>query len=153
MLCPSVRKLFFLHLIFILLTLPVLYLGRFSIFLPIFYVFVLFSQGIAQNYKIGFSPFKMLAVGTLSQLPGIISGFFILTASIWTFNLEPFEFTAQIWQTPFYPFYPLLPHIIYHDIPLYFHVTAIISFVLPLIPAIGAGTSCLIKKHTQLFHD
>ncbi|HHY30560.1 MAG TPA: hypothetical protein GX520_07735 [Syntrophaceticus sp.] len=144
-----VRNLFLLHLLLIILTLPVLYLGRFSSCLPFLYVLVLFLMGLLRNRTMGIPPLTVLAAGYLSQLPGIIPGFFILTEDLWPFGLEVFEFIAQIWQTPLYPLYPLLPHAIYHDIPLYFLVTVTASFIIPLIPAAGAWLSYLVKKMYQ----
>ena len=141
-----VNSLFLLHILFILLTLPMLYLGRFSSFLPFCYALVLFLTGLHRNRALDIPPLTILAAGYLSQLPGIIPGIIILTKGLWPFGLEVFEFVAQIWQTPLYPLYPFLPRTSYHDLPLYFLVTITASFIIPLIPALGAWLFQLVKK-------
>lgn len=131
-------NLFLIHLLFILLTIMMLHLGRFSLITPFCYALVLFLVGLQLTRTLDIPPLTTLTAGYLSQLPGIIAAIFIFTRDLWPFGLEVFEFVAQIWQTPLYPLYPILPRTSYHDIPLYFLVTIIASFVLPLITAVGS---------------
>lgn len=145
-------NLFLIHLLFILLTIMMLHLGRFSLVTPFCYTLVLFLVGLQRTRTLDSPPLTILAAGYLSQLPGIIPGFLILTEDLWPFDLEVFEFIAQIWQTPLYPLYPILPRTSYLDIPLYFLVTITASFILPLIPTAGAGLSYLVKKCTSQIH-
>jgi hypothetical protein len=138
-------NLFLLHLLFILLTPLALHLGYFSPILTLCYVLVLFLMGLKRARALNVSPLKLLAAGYISQLPGIIPSFFIFIKDLLSFSTEVFEFLVQIWQTPFYPFYPLLPRISVDNIPLYFMVTLSISFIIPLISALGAYLSVKIK--------
>lgn len=136
------KYLFLLHLIFIFITLLLLTLGRFSLVGPFIYFFILILVGVRKAHRVKVSPLTVLAAGYLSQLPGIIPALIIFTEKLLPFNNDAFEFVVQIWQTPIYPLYPLLPRTSYWDIPLYFLISLTVSFILPLLPAIGA---CLSK--------
>ncbi|MDD4359165.1 MAG: hypothetical protein PHX16_00330 [Syntrophaceticus sp.] len=137
------KTLFLLHLLFIIITIMMLYFGRLSIIVPLIFVLALFLAGLHGCRTLDVGPLITLTAGYLSQLIGILSSFFVLTEGVWDFSIEPFEFIAQIWQTPLYPLYPILPRTSCFDFPLYFVVTITASFVLPLIPALGASLSRL----------
>lgn len=140
------KKLFLIHLLFIIIAIIMLHFGRFSIISSLIYVPVLFLAGLQGTRILKTEPLTTLTAGYLSQLIGILPSFFILTKGLWDFSIEPFEFIVQVWQTPLYPLYPILPRTSYFDMPLYFFVTITASFVLPLIPALGAGLSRLFTS-------
>ncbi|HBI26415.1 MAG TPA: hypothetical protein DDY25_01635, partial [Peptococcaceae bacterium] len=103
------KTLFLLHLLFIIITIMMLYFGRLSIIVPLIFVLALFLAGLHGCRTLDVGPLITLTAGYLSQLIGILSSFFVLTEGVWDFSIEPFEFIAQIWQTPLYPLYPILP--------------------------------------------
>jgi hypothetical protein len=138
-------NLFLVHLFFILLTPLVLNLGYFSAVLTLCYVLVLFIIGLKRSLALNISALKVLAAGYLSQLPGIIPSIFVIIKDLLPFPTIVFEFLVQVWQTPFYPVYPLLPRSSVADFPLYFMVNLFISMIIPLLPAAGAYVS-KIKK-------
>jgi hypothetical protein len=140
------KKLFLLHLVFIIITVIMLNFGPLAIISSLIYILALFLAGLQGTRIHKTEALTTLAAGYLSQIIGILSSFFVLTKSLWNFSIEPFEFIAQIWQTPPYPLYPLLPPTSYFDMPLYFFITITASFVLPLIPALGAGLSRLFTS-------
>ena len=117
--------------------------GRLAIIASLFYFLALLLAGLQGNRTLQTTPLTTLAAGYLSQLIGILSSFFVLTKKLLYFGVATFEFIAQIWQTPLYPLYPLLPPTSFLDYPLFFFITITASFVLPLIPALGAGLSQL----------
>ncbi|HHW29662.1 MAG TPA: hypothetical protein GXX21_08935 [Syntrophomonadaceae bacterium] len=138
-------NLLLIHLLFILLTPLILHLGYFSVVLTLCYVLVLFIIGFLRSHALNITPLKVLAAGYCSQLPGIIPSIFVIIKKLLPFPAVVFEFLGQIWQTPFYPVYPLLPRTSVADIPLYFMINLIISLIIPLIPAAGAYISKINK--------
>lgn len=131
-------KLLLIHLLFILITPLILHIRYFSAVLTLCYLLVLFIIGFRHTQDLNISPLKVLAAGYFSQLPGIIPSIFVLIKKLLPFPTVVFEFLVQIWQTPFYPVYPLLPRTSIADIPLYFMLNLIVSMIIPLLPAAGA---------------
>ena len=50
---------------------------------------------------------------------------------------EAFDFTAQVWYSPFAPLYALLPRVQYDSIPLYFLVNLLLPFIIAPLPMCG----------------
>lgn len=142
-------ELLLLHILFILLTPLLLTLGYLSIIVPLLYFAILFLVGLRKTKNFPKAPRTTLLAGYLSQFPGIIISFIIMTGKAWPFGLDVFEFLIQIWQTPISPIYPLLPHIRFNGIPLYFCLTLTSSFLLPIFPVSGAYLSQKLKRSSE----
>lgn len=138
-------NLLLIHLLFIILTPFILHIRYFSAVLTLCYLLVLFIIGFRRSHALNIAPLKVLAAGYFSQLPGIIPSIFVMLKKLLPFPTVVFEFLVQIWQTPFYPVYPLLPRTSIADFPLYFVINLIVSLIIPLIPAAGAYAA-KIKK-------
>ncbi|AFV11544.1 putative membrane protein [Thermacetogenium phaeum DSM 12270] len=144
-----IKKLFGLHICFILITPLLLTFNRFSIGGPLAYAAILFWVGFRRTEKF-LKPLRTtLLAGYFSQLPGIIITLIIMAGNRLPFANDAFDFLIQIWQTPLSPIYPLLPRTSLLGIPLYFCLTLTASFLLPLIPAGGAYLSQKLKKSDQ----
>ena len=50
---------------------------------------------------------------------------------------EAFDFTAQVWYSPFAPLFALLPRVQYDSVPLYFLVTLLLPFIIAPLPMCG----------------
>lgn len=138
------KNLLLLQLVFIIITVIMLNWGRLAMLSSLFYIMALFLVGLQGNRTLQTTPCTTLVAGYLSQLIGIISSFFVLTKNSLNLEVATFEFIAQIWQTPLYPFYPLLQPTSVFAYPLFFFITITASFVLPLLPALGAWLSQLL---------
>jgi hypothetical protein len=84
-------------------------------------------------------PVPVLLAGLTAQAPGIISALVIIKGILaGATSPDAFDFTIQIWCSPFTPLFALLPRTQYHGVPLYFLVTLLLPFVAALLPACGA---------------
>lgn len=147
----SFRELFIIlsliHFCFILLTpmlLQNLYLARLG---PLAYLSVLVCTGFISAKKMRQPALYAFLAGCLSQTPGIISSLVVIVEILSKYEMpDAFDFAAQVWQTPFAPLFPLLPRIRLIDVPFYYWVTLLLSFVLPLFPASGAFINCKLPN-------
>lgn len=140
------KELFWLHIYFILLTPLLLTFNRFCISGPLAYFTILFWVGLRKTGGVSQAPRTTLLAGYLGQLPGIITALIVMTGNWLPVAPDTFDFLIQLWQTPLSPIYPLLPRTSFRGVPLYFCLTLISSFLLPLIPASGAYLSQKLKR-------
>ncbi len=76
--------------------------------------------------------------GAVAQLPGIISALVDFAGySRGIITPEAFDFTAQVWYSPFAPLFALLPRVQYDSVPLYFLVTLLLPFIIAPLPMCG----------------
>ncbi len=76
--------------------------------------------------------------GTTAQLPGIISALIILTGySRGIITPGAFDFTTQVWYSPFASLFALLPRVQYDGVPLYFLVNLLLPFAIAPMPMCG----------------
>ena len=87
-----------------------------------------------------------LSAGVAAQLPGIISALTILTGySRGIITPDAFDFTTQVWYSPFAPLFALLPRVQYDFVPLYFLVNLLLPFTIAPMPMCGL----LLRRHTH----
>jgi len=149
----SFRELFIIlsliHFCFILLTpllLQNLYLARLG---PLAYLLVLFYTGSAGVRKMKKPVLYTFLGGCLSQIPGIFSSLIVIVGILSKHEIpNAFDFAAQVWQTPFAPLLPLLPRVQLGEVPFYYWVTLLLSFLLPIFPAAGALVKCKLANQT-----
>lgn len=134
-----VAKLYLIHLCFLVLTLLLLRNLAAALFVPLIYLCVLFWIGFTYTGRSAMPPLAILAAGYCSQLPSLICSLVIIGGKLADHNtLSVYDFTAQVWQTPFTPLFPFLPHLSFLNTPLYFWVILVLPLVLPMILAGGA---------------
>lgn len=140
-------NLFLLHFCFILLTpllLAELYLARLGL---IIYLSLLIYTGFSGTKKMIKPALYAFKAGCISQLPGILPSLVVIVG-ILTKHTTPdaLDFAAQVWQAPFASLFPFLPRTWLCETPLYYWVTILLSFLLPLFPSAGAFINCKLAN-------
>jgi len=135
-----VGYLYMAQVLSIALTPLVLFSSGLAILWPLLFVTVQVWLGWLSAARITNRPaLQAAAAGVLAQLPGIISALVIFKGIANGYTTpDAFDFTIQIWYSAFARLSALLPHVQYGSVPLYFLVTLILPFIIPLLPACGA---------------
>ena len=132
-------SLYITQFLFIALTPQALSSPRLAIFWPLLFISVLVLLGWhAAGRFSGRQALLALLAGTAAQLPGIISALIILIGNSRGFTTpDAFDFTAQIWYSPFAPLFAMLPRIQYDGAPLYFGVNLLLPLFIAPAPMCG----------------
>ena len=140
-------NLYIVQVLFIALTPQALSNPRLAIIWPLLFIAVQVLLGWLAAGRISERPALLsLSAGVAAQLPGIISALTILTGySRGIITPGAFDFTTQVWYSPFAPLFALLPRVQYDFVPLYFLVNLLLPFTIAPMPMCGL----LLRRHTH----
>jgi hypothetical protein len=132
-------SLYITQVLFIALTPQALSSPRLAIFWPLLFIAV---QVLLGRHAAGSASKRQtlpaLLAGAAAQLPGIISALVILDGYSKGFTTpDAFDFTTQVWYSPFAPLFALLPRVQYDGAPLYFLVNLLLPFIIAPLPLCG----------------
>jgi hypothetical protein len=132
-------SLYIAQVLFIALTPQVLSISWLAIVWPLLFIAV---QVLLGRHAAGSAPKRLtlltLLAGAAAQLPGIISAVVILDGYFKGFTTpDAFDFTTQVWYSPFAPLFALLPRVQYDGAPLYFLVNLLLPFIITPLPLCG----------------
>ena len=134
-----ISSLYITQVLFIALTPVALSCPRLAMFWPLLFIVVQVllgrrAAGSASNKQ----TLLALLAGLAAQLPGIISAVIILDGYSKGFTTpDAFDFTTQVWYSPFAPLFALLPRVQYDGAPLYFLVNLLLPFIIAPLPLCG----------------
>jgi hypothetical protein len=140
-------NLYIVQVLFIALTPLALSIPRLAIIWLLLFIAVQALLGWLAAGRISERPALLsLSAGVAAQLPGIISALTILTGySRGIITPDAFDFTTQVWYSPFAPLFALLPRVQYDFVPLYFLVNLLLPFTIAPMPMCGL----LLRRHTH----
>jgi len=143
-----ISSLYIAQVLFIALTPQALSISWLAIAWPLLFIAVqvLLGRHAARSATKRLALLTLLA-GVAAQLPGIISAVVILHGYFKGFTTpDAFDFTTQVWYSPFAPLFALLPRVQYDGAPLYFLVNLLLPFIIAPLPLCG----CFLRRKQPL---